>query len=143
MDLRALRKTAELLAHIKKPTHVILNAISPNASVSDEAARTITDEFNLPVADIRLGYRVAYSRCTITGLTAPEYEPSGKAARELAKLYKRLCRLVDMPATKGAGMTVDFKQGLRTIQEKEAVKRHPKPAPPPESPDRPSSRKGK
>jgi chromosome partitioning protein len=47
VDLRALRKTAELLAHVKKPTHVIRNAVSPNLSVSDEAARTITDEFSL------------------------------------------------------------------------------------------------
>src|SRR5580698_8333630 len=60
VDLRALRKTAELLNHVKKPTYVIMNAVSPNVSVSNEAARTIVDEFSLPVADIRLGSRVAY-----------------------------------------------------------------------------------
>jgi hypothetical protein len=72
----------------RETTYVILNAVSPNTSVSDEVARTVTDEFNLPVSDIRLGSRVAYSRCMITGQTAAEFEPQGKAAREVAKLYK-------------------------------------------------------
>ncbi len=103
MDLRALRKTAELLSHTKKPTYVILNAVSPNASVSDEVAATITQEFGLPVADVRFGSRVAYSRCLIDGQTAQEYEPGGKAAREVYKLYKWLCRLLDMPMEKPHG----------------------------------------
>jgi chromosome partitioning protein len=80
---------------------VILNAVSPNVSVSNEAARTITQKFNLPVADVRLGSRVAYSRCMIAGSTAGECEPSGKVARETAKHYKWVCRLVDMPMKKG------------------------------------------
>jgi chromosome partitioning protein len=100
VDLRALRKTAELLGHVKKPTHVVLNGVSPNEGVSNEAARTITEEFGLPVSDIRMASRVAFSRCMITGNTAGEYEPEGKAAREAAKLYKWICRLVDMPMRK-------------------------------------------
>jgi chromosome partitioning protein len=92
----------ELLGHIKKPTYVILNAVSPNVIVSEETARTITEEFGPPVADVRLGLHVAYSRCMITGSTAGEYEPSGKAARESAKLYRWVCRLVDMQTRKEA-----------------------------------------
>lgn len=102
MDLRALRNTSELLAHVKKPTFVILNAVSLNRSVSDEAARAITDEFSLPVADIRLGSRLAFNRSMITGETAPEYKPEGKAAREVAKHYKWVCGLVDIPKRKAA-----------------------------------------
>jgi hypothetical protein len=48
VDPRALRRTAELLAHVKKPTYVILNAVSPNLLVSDEAARMITDDSTCP-----------------------------------------------------------------------------------------------
>jgi chromosome partitioning protein len=81
--------------------YVILNAVSPNFSVTEEAARTITGEFGFPVDDVRLGSRVAYSRCMIGGQTVPEYEPEGKAAREVAKLYKWVCRLVDMSTRKG------------------------------------------
>ena len=97
MDLRALRKTAELLAHVKKPVYAVLNGVSPHGSVSDSAARAITESFDMPVADARIATRVAYNRCLITGKTAQEFEPTGKAAREIARFYKWTCRRVDMP----------------------------------------------
>ncbi len=53
MDLRALRKTASLLEHAKKPTYAILNGVSPHTNVADEAARAIADQFRLEVSPIR------------------------------------------------------------------------------------------
>jgi chromosome partitioning protein len=100
MDLRALRKTAELLAHVKKPVYAVLNGVSVHGSVSDGAARAITKSFDMPVADARIATRVAYNRCLITGRAAQEYEPTGKAAREIAKFYKWVCRRVDTPTRK-------------------------------------------
>jgi chromosome partitioning protein len=50
MDLRALRKTAELLEHVKKPTYAVLNGVAPQGSVADEAAAAITAQFKLRVA---------------------------------------------------------------------------------------------
>ena len=100
MDLRALRKTAELLSHVKKPAYVILNCVASQGTVSAQAARTITEEFGLPVADVSMAIRVAYSRCLIEGLTAQEYEPVSKAAREVQKLYKWVCRLFSLPIKK-------------------------------------------
>jgi chromosome partitioning protein len=102
MDLRALRKTAELIGHLKKLAYVVLNSVPPHKGVSNDAAAAITEQFGLPVADIRLGARVAYSRCLIDGNTAAEYEPDGKAAREVQKLHKWVCHLVDMPTQKKA-----------------------------------------
>jgi chromosome partitioning protein len=100
MDLRALRKTAELLQHVKKPTYVVLNGVAPQGVVADEAAKAITEQYKLPVAPIRLGDRVAYNRCLIAGATAQEYEPEGKAAEELMQLYKWTSKLVGMSARK-------------------------------------------
>jgi chromosome partitioning protein len=100
MDLRALRKTAELLEHVKKPTYAVLNGVAPHGVVADEAASVITEQFKLPVAPIRLGGRVAFNRCLITGQTAQEYEPEGKAAQEALKLYKWACQLVGAPASR-------------------------------------------
>jgi chromosome partitioning protein len=65
MDLRALRKTAELLQHVKKPTYVVLNGVASQGSVANEAAKAIIEEYNLPVAPIRLGNRIAFNRCLI------------------------------------------------------------------------------
>ncbi len=40
-------------------------------------------------------------------------------------------------------MAIDFAKGLRSLQEKEAVKRHPEPAPPADNQQRPPTRIGK
>jgi chromosome partitioning protein len=100
MDLRALRKTAELLEHVKKPTYAVLNGVAPQGSVADEAAAAITAQFKLRVAPVRLGERVAYNRCLIAGQTAQEFEPDGKAAQEVMDLYKWTSKLVGLSSSK-------------------------------------------
>lgn len=86
MDLRTMRKTADLLNYLKKPTYAVLNEVAPQGTVADEAARAITAQFGMSVCPIRLGQRVAFNRCLLTGQTAQEYEPGGKAAQEIESL---------------------------------------------------------
>lgn len=100
MDLRALRKTAELLEHVKKPTYAVLNGVAPQGTVADEAANAITAQFKIWVAPVRLGERVAYNRCLVAGLTAQEFEPDGKAAQEIMELYKWTSKLVGLSSGK-------------------------------------------
>src|SRR6478735_5261662 len=88
MDLRAMRKTADILNYLKKPTFAVLNEVSSVGTVADEAAKAITAQFGIPVAPARLGQRVAFSRCLLTGQTAQEYEPGGKAAQEIEALNR-------------------------------------------------------
>jgi len=88
MDLRAMRKTADLLNYSKKPTYAVLNEVSAHGTVADEAARAITAQFGFPVCPVRIGQRVAFNRCLLTGQTAQEYDPSGKAAQEVAALLE-------------------------------------------------------
>lgn len=88
MDLRAMRKTADLLMHLKKPTFAILNEVAAQGTVADEAARAITAQFGMPVCPVRLAQRVAFNRCLLTGQTAQEYEPEGKASQEIASLLQ-------------------------------------------------------
>ena len=83
MDLRAMTKTVELLSLVKKPAYAILNSVPHQGTVADEAAQMITDTFGLAMAPVRFGDRVAYSRCMIEGQAAQEFEPGGKAAREV------------------------------------------------------------
>lgn len=87
MDLRAMRKTADLLQLVNRTNaFAVLNGVPHQGTVADEAAETITQDYGLPVAPVRLGDRVAYSRCMIGGQAAQEIEPDGKAAREVAQL---------------------------------------------------------
>lgn len=94
MDLRAMRKTADLLGHLGKSTFAVLNETAAQGTVADEAARAITAQFEMPVCPVRLGQRVAFSRCLITGQTAQEYEPEGKAAQEVTSLMQWTSELV-------------------------------------------------
>jgi chromosome partitioning protein len=91
MDLRAMRKTVELLQLVQVPAFAVLNGVPAQGTIADEATETIVQEFALPVAPVRLGDRVAYSRCLITGNTAQEFEPGGKAALEIAALHAWTC----------------------------------------------------
>lgn len=101
MDLRAMRRTADLLRLVKTDAFVILNAVPHQGTVTDEAQEAIEGDIGLPVAPIRLGYRVAYDRSLIAGQTAQEFEPEGKAAQEIEALYMWACEHVNMTAQKG------------------------------------------
>jgi hypothetical protein len=57
MDLRALRKTASLLEHAKKPTFAVLNDASPHTAIADEAAMAITEQFKMTVSPLRASAR--------------------------------------------------------------------------------------
>lgn len=99
MDLRAMRKTVELLKLIKAPAFAVLNGVPAFGSVADEAAEMIASNLGLAVCPVRLGERVAYSRCLISGQAAQEIEPNGKAAAEIARLHKWTCEQLRIPAS--------------------------------------------
>ena len=96
MDLRAMRKTADLLRLVKVPAVAVLNSVPSFGTVADEAAEMITEALGLPVCPVRIGDRVAYSRCLISGQVAQEVEPKGKAAQEVEQLYMWACEHMRM-----------------------------------------------
>ena len=98
MDLRAMRKTVELLKLVKVPAFAILNSVPSYGTVADEAAEMIEGSLGLAVCPVRLGDRVAYNRCLIGGQVAQEVEPAGKAASEIARLYTWTCEQLRIPA---------------------------------------------
>jgi chromosome partitioning protein len=102
MDLRAMTKTVELLNLVKKPAYAILNSVPHQGTVTDEAAQMITDTFGLSMAPVRFGDRVAYSRCMIEGQAAQEFEPGGKAAREVAQACEWVSALLHLQDSKRA-----------------------------------------
>jgi chromosome partitioning protein len=99
MDLRAMRKTADLLNHLKKPTYAVLNEVAAQGSVADDAARAITAQFEMPVCPVRIGQRVAFNRCLLAGQTAQEYEPDGKASQEIAAFLQWAGETVGLSAS--------------------------------------------
>ncbi|MGD0104324.1 MAG: ParA family partition ATPase [Rhodopila sp.] len=102
MDLRAMRKTTDLLRHIKKPTYAVLNGVSVQGSAALGTEKAIAAEFKIDICPVRMGDRVAYSRCLISGHSAQEYEPEGKASREVHKFHKWVSGLVGLSAKRAA-----------------------------------------
>jgi chromosome partitioning protein len=121
MDLRAMRKTADLLNYLKKPTYAVLNEVAAQGTVADEAARAITAQFGMPVCPIRLGQRVAFNRCLLAGQTAAEYEPGGKAAQEIDSLRQWISETVSLSTGAKEGKSTRAKGGKNPSAKVEAA----------------------
>jgi chromosome partitioning protein len=87
-DLTALAELRNLLAIAGDPlSYVVINAAPPQGHRHEDARAVIERLHALKVAPVHLCQRNAYADATITGQTATEYEPSGKAAQEIDALY--------------------------------------------------------
>ncbi len=86
LDLRAIGTTAELVKITGKRAFVVLNALPPRASHILSDAREAVAVHDIEVAPVTLQQRAAYGHALTAGQTAPEYEPDGKAAEEIAAL---------------------------------------------------------
>lgn len=71
------------------PAVVVINRAHPSVkSAADETRDTIQSVYGLPVAPVHLSNRAAYAEAPIAGLAAQEHDPEGRAAEELAALFK-------------------------------------------------------
>lgn len=99
-DLESVRTTLELVNHYDKPSAVVLTCCPPAGRELHDAAQAIK-ELGATLCPVQIGYRIAFSRAQQRGLVAQEFEPQGKAAQEIEKLYTYIC------------IQVGFKRGRR------------------------------
>lgn len=90
LDLRAIGATADLMKIAGKRAYVVLNAMPPGATRLVEDARAAAAVHGLEVAPIVIEQRAALSHSLTAGQTAQEYEPKGRAAEEIGRLYEWL-----------------------------------------------------
>jgi chromosome partitioning protein len=86
-DLDAIRTTAELASASGKPAFVVFMAGPPRAAVLYAEARGLLERIGLHVAPVMLPERGAFHHSVAEGKTAPELEPRGKAAEDVAALW--------------------------------------------------------
>ena len=96
-DLHAIKTTAELVRVAQKPASVLLNAVPARANSLIEEVATVIHSLGLNIAPVCLVDRAALRHAVINGQTASEFEPNGKAADEVEKLYTWVCGRLDMP----------------------------------------------
>ncbi len=90
MDMEAITNTLDLIRTKNAAIYVVMNATSAQGQEAEEAIEAIA-QLDVSVCPIQLVNRVAFSRSIITGQTAQEIEPSGKAAKEISDLHAFMC----------------------------------------------------
>jgi chromosome partitioning protein len=100
-DLEAIKTTLTLTQITQKPSFVVLNAVPPRSAIGREAAEGLEGQ-GAQVAPVMLSQRAAFAHGVVDGRTAQEFEPGGKAAEEVDRLYLWLCGVVGMPACRQA-----------------------------------------
>jgi chromosome partitioning protein len=95
LDLKAIGATIDLVRIAGKPAMVVLNAVPSRGPLAREAGEAV-EGYGIPLSPVSLGHRSAFVNALTVGATAQEYEPRGKAAEEIAKLYTWVCSHVGM-----------------------------------------------
>jgi len=85
-DLRALQHSTDLLQLAQVPGAVVLNAVPYQGSHGEEATQVLSS-VGLTVIPCQVRHRAAHYNAATAGQTALEYEPKGKAAREIRALW--------------------------------------------------------
>ncbi len=97
IELEVLPSARDLIMMAGNPlAYVLLNGIHPQASKQvDEARVTVEELYGLQVCPAHLSQRSAYSEALISGKTAQELDPEGKAAFELDALSAFVCEILN------------------------------------------------
>jgi len=89
-DTMSMLHTIEVVQQQGKDFSIVLNFVPPSGQEITDAI-SAAEQLNAPICPISIGNRKAYFRAQSQGLGVQEYEPSGKAAKEILDLYKYTC----------------------------------------------------
>lgn len=84
-DLRAVGATVDLCERAGKPLIFVVNAATPKAKITSEAAVALSQHGT--VAPVTLHHRTDYAASMIDGRTVMEVDPQGKSAEEIRSLW--------------------------------------------------------
>ncbi len=87
LDIRATALTVRYVLDAGKRPQVVLTFCPSQGSEAAEA-RALIEKMGADLAPVAIHQRKAYSRAQIEGMAAQEFEPSGKAAEEIGRLYE-------------------------------------------------------
>ncbi len=93
LDIRAISNTIDLVNLAGTQSAVVLNCVPPRGTLADEADEAVAS-YGVTLAPIRIGQRAAFVHSITSGQAVQEYEPKGKAADEISKLYKWIVKQV-------------------------------------------------
>ena len=91
-DLKAIGATVDIVTAAKVSAFIVMNGTPASrgfgeASITADARRALAD-YPIPVAPVSIGLRAALAHALVDGRAVNEFDPSGKAAREMMKLWQ-------------------------------------------------------
>ncbi len=89
-DTMSMVSTIEIVRQQNKPFSIILTFVPPVGQETGDAKKTAS-ELKADICSVYIGNRKAYFRAQSEGLAVHEYEPNGKAADEIIRLYEYMC----------------------------------------------------
>ncbi|MCW3835500.1 AAA family ATPase [Sphingomonas canadensis] len=84
-DLRAVGATVDLCERAGKPLIFVVNAATPKARITSEAAVALSQHGT--VAPVTIHHRTDFASSMIDGRTVMEVDPQGKSAQEVGALW--------------------------------------------------------
>ena len=99
LDLDAIGATTSIVADIGSKACIVLNACPPPRRVTEAhivtEAREALAVYGLPICAVAVSQRAVFGHALIDGLAVSEFDPDGKAAQEMAQLWKTLAQEMD------------------------------------------------
>ena len=92
-DLRAVGATVELCDRVGKPLIFVVNAGTPKARITSEAAIALSQHGT--VAPITVHQRTEFAASMIDGRTVMEVNPAGRSAAEIEQLWSYIADRLD------------------------------------------------
>lgn len=93
-DLDGVRSAVEQVVESGTPAAILLNACPPGRGVGESGvtieARKALQGAPLPVAPVSVTQRAAFAHALNSGAAVHEFQPDGKAAKEIAALWRWL-----------------------------------------------------
>lgn len=92
IDLRALKRTENVLRIANKPALAVLNLCPPYGNEADQAARALK-KLGLDVCRYRITNRASARRAYALNQSILEFEPGGKAAAEFSRVFASIDKI--------------------------------------------------
>lgn len=92
LDLRAIHATVTIVQAAGKPGAIVINAGLPGRGTAEAGpvtdARKAMAVYPLPVSPVAVAQRAAFAHALAAGQVAAEFEPGGRAAGEIERLWR-------------------------------------------------------
>ena len=91
LDLRAIGASVDIAKLAQKPAAVVINAAPPRGSQATDAGEAAHESYGIEICPVTIGQRAVFGHSLTENKVAQEVEPEGKAAEEIAALWKWVC----------------------------------------------------